>query len=459
MYRYPLLGDDSIAFLPASINFQEGNGLVNNVYSITRLLNEGKAEDAFVNYPPVFPLVNGVLLFATENVHLNAAIIHIILMLVFAFFVKRVNSQFIKLADSKVALFLLVFFASWNTQLNPGEGRPEPLAQLFLMLLCYNTFFNQHKLGPAISGLLITIIGFTHPVTGIYSLSLSVLFLLYNGNITRSAVIYVIGGISGLVIVWLSYPYSFQRLLEGIREHGKIVAGRSLHSIPSFFYYHLTSPNVSFYFFAFLMGVAGLVAWTKEYGRLIKLPIFFLAAMAMLTAIVLFFTFQTMEASYNLYVLFPVFGFFILYLLKYIKQKVVYASAMLLLFTGSVGYARRTLLFPAHISSGMLYEDAREMISKIDAKKITVTASLYSLPPDIRKVTDNKNDTAANYLIYQQNFSGLLSPPEVEGYELLDNKFIRQPVKVAGIKIASSPPGYQFALYRKVERSKLEIYE
>ena len=58
-------------------------------------------------------------------------------------------------------------------------------------------------------------------------------------------------------------------------------------------------------------------------------------------------------------------------------------------------------------------------------------------------------DSTVQYLMVQQNYSGLHAPEEKSGFEIVDNTFIATPVKIAGYTIANSPPGYQYALYKR----------
>ncbi len=448
VYRYPLFASDGIAFLPAAINYGNQNGLINEVYTITRLLNGNNNPALYINYPPIFPLLFGFLYRFTVNLHLNFAFVHIISIIIFVFISHQL---FNVLSSTRKVLVLILFIIAWNTQLSPGTARPESLGQLFFLLLVICSVLYKYKLTYILSGLFIVFIGFTHPVLGVYSCFMLLIYYVYV-TVNFKSLFLVIGGfIFGLYLVISVYPYKFELLIDGILRHGEIVTGRSEFSIMKFFYYHLTNPDITFYF---LVCISALCCYYFVFKSSVisqsnKILLFFLHVVLIST--ILYFTFQTIEASYNLYVLFPLFGFLILSNSRFLRSNLKFYSILFFLFLSSFGFVRRIVLFPIHLTQGHSFKMAKSELSFLEKsnEKIFIPTSFYILFENMQNLTDDINDPLLSYVIQQQNFSSVNQPARIAGFDLVHSTFCDSSVKILGLKLASSPPGYQYALYKK----------
>ena len=168
---------------------------------------------------------------------------------------------------------------------------------------------------------------------------------------------------------------------------------------------------------------------------------------------VIYFSFQTMEVAYNLYVLLPLMGLLILYLLSVIPTRNLKIVILLLVLTASAGFLRRTVLFYMHLEKGVSYRDARKQLKRhpLSTTKTYATLSMFTVVDRPISLTDDIDDTGVVYKLVQQNSMGLQEPPQIPGFQLIENTFNAEPVKIAGLTIATSPPGYQYALYKRVE--------
>jgi hypothetical protein len=448
VYRYPLLASDGIAFLPAAINYGNHNGLINEVYTITRLLNGNNTPALYINYPPIFPLLFGFLYRFTLNLHLIFAFVHILLILLFVFIS---NSLFNVLSSARKVLVLILFILAWNTQLSPGTARPESLGQLFFLLLVICSVLYRNKVTYFLSGLFVVCIGFTHPVLGVYSCFLLLIYYVYVTVNFKSLFLVIAGFIYGLYLVISVYPYNFKLLIDGILRHGEIVTGRSEFSIMKFINYHLTNPDITFYFLVFISSLCCyyFVFKCSVISQSNKILLFFLHVV--LISVILYFTFQTIEASYNLYVLFPLFGFLILSNSRFLKSNLKFYSILFFLFLSSFGFIRRIVLFPFHLTQGHSFKMAKSELYHLDIsnKKIFIPTSFYILFENMQNLTDDIDDPLLGYVIQQQNFSSVNQPARIAGFDLVHSTFCDSSVKILGLKLASSPPGYQYALYKK----------
>lgn len=449
VYMYPLIESDGIAFLPAAINFSHGRGLINDVYEITRLLNDNNLPAYYINYPPVFPILFGWLFRLTLNLHLNYAIVHIILMILFTFIIQKKYNVF---SDKIKIIFLFLFLISWNTQLNPGVGRPEPIAQLFFLLFLIALHFSYSFFSALFSAFLVVLIGFTHPVLGIYSLLILAIFYSYNYFNYQKLLFSFLGFTIGLLLVIYLYPYEFTSLIAGIIRHGQLVVLRNTFSFAKFSYYHLLNPDYSFYFLIFLISIILYFKLIIIYHTIVNSKKIFIVLNILLLVSIFYFTFQTIEASYNLYVLFPLFGLVIFNGIQTFKSQTRYILISFIFILSSIGYFRRVCLFPYFLLQGKSYLSAKSEVSFLsnNSYKIYVSTSMFILFNEMENLTDEINYPGIKYLLKQQNFTMQKKPKEIFGYKIIKSNFVSSDVKIFGFKIASSCPGYQYVLYEKI---------
>jgi hypothetical protein len=170
-----------------------------------------------------------------------------------------------------------------------------------------------------------------------------------------------------------------------------------------------------------------------------------------LLSFVFYFTFQTIEASYNLYVLSPLFGFLILSNTLVLSSNIKFYSILIVLSLASLGFVRRLILFPFHLTAGHSYVIAKAELSKLDKStdKMFVPTSMFILFNKMQNMTDDITDPDVKYVIQQQNYSSLNAPPKISGFNLIYSNYIDSKICFLGYKLASSPPGYQYALYKK----------
>jgi hypothetical protein len=137
--------------------------------------------------------------------------------------------------------------------------------------------------------------------------------------------------------------------------------------------------------------------------------------------------------------------------LIFVKTAFLLAAAM-----STVSFLRVTALFPYFVKNGMSLEQARERFRTIDLsqyQKIGVTSSMWVL-------SENYDHTflvpyqlpvvvsGARYpIIIQQNYWQSTVAPPVEGYAIAHDFFSPDVPRLFGVKLASTMPGYAFAVY------------
>ena len=58
-------------------------------------------------------------------------------------------------------------------------------------------------------------------------------------------------------------------------------------------------------------------------------------------------------------------------------------------------------------------------------------------------------DTAVKIVIIQQSNSGLAVPKSFNHFKLINNQFIKDKVKLMGVTLGNTYPGYQVAIYER----------
>ncbi len=348
---------------------------------------------------------------------------------------------------------MLVLIA-WSTQLNPGIGRPEALAELFLLGLMITFYHSSGNLKYILLGILVTLTGFTHPVAGVYAACILLILISIQGFSVKDIIRLAVGSIFSLILIILFYPYDFVELMNGIIKHAALVNSRSGFSFSKFIHYHFTYPEISFYFLIFLFFSCLIILNYREIFLIAKFRFLFLVISILLVISLLYFTFQTIETSYNLYVLFPFMSAFILSRIHLSAPRSLIIVSAIIFMTSSAGFIRRVILFPIHLEDGVSHQQAKRTIKHLDlrSQKIFVSTSLFVLFDSLHTLTDNFNDTTVQYLVLQENYTAGKSPPAFKGFEKTYSSFSGKSVDLGMIRISNSIPGYQFSLYKRVSQ-------
>lgn len=98
-------------------------------------------------------------------------------------------------------------------------------------------------------------------------------------------------------------------------------------------------------------------------------------------------------------------------------------------------------------------------LAKTTAGPIALTYSLWVLSGDYDRmelVESAKGAMRSSVMIVQQNYGGLTAPPEIPGFVLREDKFVRDRCTLFGLRLAHTWPGYGFATYRRIGRAPRE---
>jgi hypothetical protein len=140
------------------------------------------------------------------------------------------------------------------------------------------------------------------------------------------------------------------------------------------------------------------------------------------------------------------------------------AGSFLLL---SIGLARAAVLYPLYRRYGMSFQDARDRFADLrspafPARQFVISVSLWTLVDHYKNMNMHQFNSEIDLtpeqwrnavLLRQQNYDGIpLEPPASTmtahgNFVLSRSYFVEGIPRIGGIKIASSMPGYAFAVY------------
>lgn len=465
-YKYPVMGGDPMFFLPVAVNFASGNGLINISTEITSYFN-----DKFIYYPPLYPIIIGSLLSQpyNSNVYYVLAFINsliIILSSVLFYKVAVFHKKEINWFTAIVIILNIIGTASILLQLN---GRPENLAQLILVIgLIYGIFNYSSKYFLVIEGILLGIMGAIHPVSFILSAIFVGLVYFTAFNFKEAArktfSTYFVSLIIFLGILQLS-PYGIYDTIFGIVKHASLLfnSGNNFtifSFIKDFAHYYFLLPWASFFGFLLILSIILIFhIFILNRKKIISLfPFMLFGILAMIMEIYVL----TMPGRvyYNL-LLFPFFAAIIIYYFSniaknfYIKFVIGITSVMVV-----VGFARGIALFPYFLKYGISLNAAQshfsEMRKEFNGENIGISTSLWLLSDDYKNLYIWPNKIVnPDVIFYQQNHSGLIKSPQIEGCVIIYDSFVDYQPKVLGIKLANTMPGYAFAAYKCDKKGSL----
>jgi hypothetical protein len=114
-------------------------------------------------------------------------------------------------------------------------------------------------------------------------------------------------------------------------------------------------------------------------------------------------------------------------------------------------------MFGLFVSSGMSLSDARASFNRVAHEEpgcVAVSPSLWVLSDEYGRLelfasSEDTRKLSCQTLVIQQVYSGLLNPPTIASFELVEDKFNHDPCRLLGVQIGRTIAGYGFAVYRR----------
>lgn len=465
---FPLLGCDSGSYLPPAINFSNSKGLINEYDLTTFTINEfnNSNNPLFNYYPPLHALTLSFLMIkgSTQNLLFVLALLSSLILILTALSLYKISTRQDKNISSQTVLVICISLLSLSSSLVTRiEGRPEILASIYLIggILCIITL--HEVLNLFILGILVGLMGATHPFGLIISSLAITAFYSFKYNYKKLLIniflLHVIAFISFLIAMSLS-PYNIFETIKGLTLNLKFYP--FVITKFNFWQYFLFDIKFPFYGLVFLISLSlSLYFYYKNHNKVAS-PKVFLISLILIFIAYWYIVYRTPNRIYYLFMLMPLMYipityYFAVYKNKGLKIKVI--SIIFLLLT-TIGFFRFSLLFPICLRHGMSIDKARTLLNELDGLKenknskiVIYGTDLWILFEDYSKIVQygraDTNPEKNNLLLYQQNYSGLKKPPlKIDNYKLIRDYFVRHEPKIFMLWIANTTPGYAFAVYK-----------
>jgi hypothetical protein len=421
---YPLFGGDSYSFLPTAIHIDRGDGLINTLYMPT-------GNEQMLFYPPIFPYFQSLFLFTNKpnELFVSLAITSILSL----FIMMMVLSKLLSKKSPSLIKYILFFVISIGiaTGLDTSSGRPEILLNLWISigLLVY---IYDYKNQDYIYGVLLILIGFTSPITGIYICVILLMLFIYKKKKLINYLKLICSVFVLFILFILIYPYSFIELIQTMAFVAqKIIVSRDdAYSIIDFIKYHFIYPSYTFYFILFLSSIIYLFKYLCQSISIVTLFIF-------LFGLIFYFGFRNLATNYYVYNIYLIYVFIVVSAL--IKHK--NTSMILFIFVlTSIGFVRKTALYVYFYDERAIVNNVNNSLKNFNIVNYSDNSSFWIY----KYYTNNNIERNSKCYVYQQALSSSILLKEKDS--VIINFINTDNLTIAGIRIANNPPFYYYKL-------------
>jgi hypothetical protein len=456
---YPLPSGDSHLFVPPAVSLRNGHGFRDPLSGLKDLLDpSGRAR--YVQYPPLFPLVIAACMptGSVRAAYLVIAGMSVLALAAAAFLLWR------DLEPEKPLSFrpaLEIGFAGLGMAtalLGQQAGRPEALATPIALAACaVMLHWRGVPARPWFVGLLIGLMGAVHPMGAVllWLLLCAVLAVqLATLPAVRFATLSLATALGAFAAILALSPSGLPAIIAGSWRHAHIALLRG--SPASIAWYWLNSSTASFYAFPYLATLGLIVALlvsrrlAPRSWSLLALAVSGGAAIVWLTVV------QVPELCYNVILFAPIVFWFNLHAARRLGSSSARAAITACSGVSALGFVRSVILLAIFLRSGVPFAAARSAYARLaehTTGPVAITPSFWVLAEDYDRmevILDALHAGARpGAMMVQQSYSGLLEPPQVPQFMLLEDRFAHRPYQLLGITIAHSLPGYGFAIYRR----------
>lgn len=349
-----------------------------------------------------------------------------------------------------------------------SSGRTEPLVTLWFLAGTLLAFSNASIYPWLPFGIFLGLLGATHPVGAVTSATLVGLYYAALYPVVRALVhlarVYLLSLLVFLCILAIS-PNNALDNLYGIFSIGPqaVNSATTSRTFLSEWIFVSIHPFYGLVLIPSLIYSTYLIVVRRQQ---IESRVLFLFFLLTLILVLYYFTFRVIATSYNILWLSASFFAINIWAILHLPEKLlarnlIKLALVIIIALSTLGFARSIILFPVFLEHGMSLDEARRFFATLtptDNSVTTVTGSLWTLSEEYDKIRitvsgsiiENAQRNQSELVIVQQNFSGLLYPPEIEGYTLEHDFFVHRSYELFGIKLANTTPGYQYAVYRRL---------
>jgi hypothetical protein len=467
VHVWPTGAQDSQFFLPPAVEYRTTGELVHPFWEKADEIDP-TGQGRLVYHGFLFPLLVGSLAPSAgyPGVHMVVMCILVAALGLFALAAVRTTRRFPE-APLCGALLGVLAVTGLATALLGLSGRPEPLGML-IILGCFHAMMRlrpgKHWI-PA--GVALGLLGVTSPLPALLGLVLFALYAHYRFA-QRAALIYLVaaGGMALLLVVGIAslwYPYSLPTWIAGLRAHWATT--RNL--LKDLIHYWFTNPRNSFY--GLLYVSAAILGLFSLRHRPIKSKAGFAVSALVLLAVMARYHLYSPGINYNLIVFAPLVYLAVMFTCLEIgrtmrsgRNGAGLRPVLCLLVLGvflltSMGFARTLVIFPRFLDHGVTYAEAKQRLADLRAGAsgpVLITPALFGLVDDydnlgVLAMPHHPVPKTYEIVVFAQFGLARQTPPRIDGYRLVEDRFDHEPPRIFGIKVANSNHGYDYAVYRR----------
>jgi hypothetical protein len=362
-------------------------------------------------------------------------------------------------------------------------GRPESLALLIVLLAVIALRFTPERYQWLVLGTCLGLLPITTPAAGVIGAPLAVCYLCWRLPWRRAVLSTAATAVAScLTVVGVSqtwYPYGLSEWIRGVAWHADLVKDASVGNV---YLFSLFLNTTTFAWGLWLIGgavCAGPALWRRR--KVVQFPAGVLVCSVVLAAVVLRLTWNLSWRFYYLVPFMPLICAAVLQeaghwlLAARSRRQRIIVSAVLLAIAAppTFGTARMFLAASLDRADCLDYATARKIFERLRRQygSLTITSGLFPLADDqdgvlripvdshtfqrIRNTPAFAQTVPTDILIVQQT-KILWQPslpatqaPQIPGFTLLADHFARRVPTFLGVHVSSTPDAYNFAVYSK----------
>lgn len=448
---YPLIDGDGLYFFPPAIEWSEGRAFANPV--VLPALGDppdGTATERYTYHGFLYPLLVGAVgrwlgggavatVAAAYIVHWAAA--SLAALAVWSWVLPQAQVPGRRLLAIVLPPSMLALSVAWH-------GRIEPLA-IGLVSAAALAWRWPRPWHAIIGGLSVGFLAFTSPAIGLVggAVLIAALAMRPDRAIWTDLVAAAIGTTAAAVAAVALYPYPFNDWIAGFIRHSRAVM--TLPPWQGFFDTWVTRaelPLLGLSCGLLLIGAGArvhiLVSGVDGRRKLTALLLLIIAIAAVAELAVV-----KTEASYNAVVWMPLLACVAVTGRPSRRQAGLVVAALLL---PCVGLLRSSIVLAGQFEPGVVgFAEARARLRELAPTGCAVSPGLWMAAGSACQIVAGAPDQSGAILyVRQETYTGTATPPEFEGYRLVENRFARA-TRVFDIPVARTAGGWQIAVYRK----------
>ena len=457
---YPVLEGDAACFMPCTVNYASGQGLINTIWHPKHVYNPAHPE-WLTWHGFLFSMLSGTFAPSPSYSGARISMFYMQLIILLSMFFIMIKLSWGKFNFKVWVLIVAALFTveSYCVQ----TGRPELLVSMWISAgILLGLYLPKYKW--IIAGFVLGLTAITSPIPALFLGLICVIYLSKSNN-WRSLIriLLQVGSacLSAIIVGFAFYPYSFFAWLQGVRLHSAVAFGSwGFDQLFFYNYFWIKATNSTFYGVLFLTTCGFFFVYWKNLMRIQKL----ISAVFVLVLALLFWKTvgSAPERIYNITALTTLFVVFVFYQsisankTKY-DLKFRIATAVFLLC--SLAFVRTVFLFPSYKNHGLSYSDAsiqfNSFLNDLENKnvKIGVTSGLFTLIPSKSNIEIIRNESKIadkfDYVVIQQVYSEKISPNPIPNFQLISNNFSPHTVEIQGKRISNVYIGYNYAIYKR----------